>query len=88
MIQETIQTLIDEFSKKWAVQPGELAFLVANYNPTKERQNGEAELKRTSDYSVYSAHTDHPVRKLSYWKEVKKACTKMIHEDVLPLRKR
>ena len=87
MIQETIQTLIDEFSKKWAVQPGELAFVIANYNPTKERQNGEAELKRTSDYSVYSAHTDHPVRKLSYWKEVKKAYTKMIHEDVLPLLK-
>lgn len=38
--------------------------------------------------NAYSAHTGYPIRKLSYWKKVKKAYTKMIHEDVLPLRKR
>ena len=38
--------------------------------------------------NVYSAHTEYPIRKLSYWKIVKKAYTKIIHEDVLLLRKR
>ena len=38
--------------------------------------------------NAYSAHTEYRIRKLSYWKKVKKAYTKMIHEDVLPLRKR
>ena len=38
--------------------------------------------------NAYSAHTEYRIRKLSYWKKVKKAYTKMIPEDVLPLRKR
>ena len=45
--------------------------MVENYNPNYERQNGEAELKRTSNYNAYKEHTSDPVSKLKYWKTVK-----------------
>lgn len=88
MIQKTTYKLIEEFSNKWYVKEEELSFMVANYNPSKERQNGEAELKRTSDYEAYKAHTKNPVKRLSYWKSVKQDFEEMMEEDILPLQKR
>lgn len=88
MIQRTIQSLVKEFSKKWFVNPAELSFVIRNYNPVKEKQIGEAELKHTSNYEAYKEHAEQPVRKLEYWKEVKQAYSEMILRDVLPLQKR
>lgn len=88
MIQQTIKTLVDDFSKTWWVPDEELAFMVANYNPNREKQNGEAELKRTSDYDGYKEHTENPVRKLAYWRSVRQAFEDMMIDDVLPLQNR
>lgn len=88
MIQKTNDKLIEDFSNKWYVQEEKLAYLVANYNPSKDKQNGEAELKRTSDYEGYKAHTEKPVKRLSYWKSVKQDFEKMMEDDILPLQKR
>lgn len=87
MINRTIQTLINDFSKKWSVNESELIFLVSNFNKNREKQIGEAELKRTSDYENYKTSIDNPVRKLTYWRTVKEAYTEMIHNDILPLRR-
>ncbi|WP_332284849.1 type I restriction endonuclease subunit R [Bacillus safensis] len=88
MIQQTIHTLIDDFAKTWWVQNDELAFMVANYNPSLTKQNGEAELKETSDYEGYKEHTDNPVKRLTYWKTVKQAFEEMMQHDILPLQNR
>lgn len=88
MIQTAISKLIEHFAKKWYVNEEELAFMIENYNPSKEKQNGEAELKRTSDYEAYKANTENPVRRLSYWKSVMKDFEQMMIEDILPLQKR
>lgn len=88
MIQRTINALLDTFVQKWWVQKEELAFMVANYNPNLEKQNGEAELKRTSNYEAYKEHATNPVIKLKYWKTVKSAFEDMMIHDVLPLQKR
>lgn len=86
MISETIDHLVNNFSVKWSVQVNELQFVVDNYNPNKEVQNGENELKNTSDYLHYKEHTENPVSKLKYWSCVKEAYTQMIKESILPLR--
>ncbi|MGK3615399.1 type I restriction endonuclease subunit R [Bacillus cereus] len=86
MIQQTINTLVDGFVSTWGVQKSELAFMVANYNQNFEKQNGEAELKRTSDYEAYKEHAENPVTKLKYWKSVKSAFEEMMIHDVLPLQ--
>ncbi|MGH0435944.1 type I restriction endonuclease subunit R [Bacillus basilensis] len=86
MIQQTINTLVDGFVSTWGVQKSELAFMVANYNQNLEKQNGEAELKRTSDYEAYKEHAENPVTKLKYWKSVKSAFEEMMIHDVLPLQ--
>ncbi|PGE91772.1 type I restriction endonuclease subunit R [Bacillus toyonensis] len=88
MIHRTIDALLDTFVQKWWVQKEELAFMVANYNPNLEKQNGEAELKRTSNYEAYKEHATNPVIKLKYWKTVKSAFEDMVIHDVLPLQKR
>lgn len=88
MIQQTIKTLVDDFAKTWWVQNDELAFMVANYNPALTKQNGEAELKETSDFEGYKEHTDNPVKRLTYWKTVKQAFEEMMLHDILPLQKR
>ncbi|WP_414839244.1 type I restriction endonuclease subunit R [Carnobacterium sp. TMP28] len=87
MIQETINYQVNNLSKEWAIEESLLAFYVNHYNPKKEKQNGESELKRTSDYEVYKANTENPVRRLSYWREIKTDVTDMINETILPLRR-
>lgn len=88
MISSTIDHLVTGFAKKWAVQADELRFVVDNYNPnrTDDKQNGEDELKNTSDFAKYRDMTENPVSKLKYWRAVKEAYIKMIVGDVLPLR--
>ena len=87
-IQESIHKLIENFTKKWHVKEEELSFMVANYNPSKDKQNGEAELKRTSNYEAYKAHTENPVKRLTYWKSVKQDFEEMMVNDILPLQRR
>lgn len=88
MVLETVDHLVNSFAKQWAVQVDELRFIVDNFNPSKtdEAQMGEDDLRKTSDFEHYKAITDQPVSKLRYNKAVKEAYTKMIIEDVLPLR--
>ncbi|MED3269597.1 type I restriction endonuclease subunit R [Bacillus thuringiensis] len=88
MIQQAINTLVDGFVNTWGVQKAELVFMVANYDPKLQKQNGEAELKHTSDYEGYKEHTENPVVKLKYWKSVKQAFEEMMIQDILPLQKR
>ncbi|PAL05256.1 type I restriction endonuclease subunit R [Peribacillus simplex] len=88
MIQQTINALVDDFAKTWWVQNDELAFMVANYNPNFQKQNGEAELKRTSNYEEYKNHTENPKKRLTYWKSVRQAFDEMMIKDILPLQKR
>lgn len=87
MIQQTINAFLDTFVQTWWVQKEELEFMVANYNPNHERQNGEAELKRTSNYTAYKEHASDPVAKLKYWKTVKNAFEDMMVQNILPLQK-
>lgn len=87
-MSKQINTLVDDFAKTWWVPEEELSFMVANYNPNRDKQNGEAELKRTSDYDSYKEHKEKPARKLAYWQSVIQAFEEMIVNDVLPLQKR
>lgn len=66
----------------------ELEFMVSNYNPKRVRQNGEAELKRTSNYEEYKQKAETPVSKLKYWKSVRRELDELMAEEILPLRKR
>lgn len=88
MIQRTQYSLVENFSDKWAVNEEEVAFMVENYNPNREKQNGESELKRTSDYDHYKHHTEKPVTKLKYWKKVMSDFNELMEEEILPLRKK
>lgn len=87
MIQKTTYKLINNFSNKWYVKEEELTFVVNNYNTSKDKQIGEAELKRTSDYEAYRNNTEKPVKRLSYWKTVRKDLDQMMVEDILPFTK-
>lgn len=62
--------------------------MVINYNPNLQKQNGEAELKRTSDYEGYKNHTVIPKKRLTYWKSVRQAFDEMMIQDILPLQER
>ncbi len=85
-IGEKTDRLVDNFAKKWALDPEEFRYMVASFNPDLEEQPGENALKRSANFEQYKAQTENPVRKLHYWREVKEAYTKMIVEEVLPLR--
>lgn len=88
MVNNTIEHLVDNFAKKWTVQPEQLQFVVDNFNPSKidEPQIGEDDLRKSSNYDRYKELTEKPVMRLRYNRAVKEAYTKMIIEDILPLR--
>ncbi|MDU6523543.1 MAG: hypothetical protein E6540_06205, partial [Enterococcus sp.] len=87
LIHDTTYELVEKFSDKWPVNEDELEFMVSNYNPKRSRQNGEAELKRTSNYEEYKQKAEEPVSKLKYWKSVRKELDELMSEEILPLRK-
>ncbi|MFC0276852.1 HsdR family type I site-specific deoxyribonuclease [Enterococcus devriesei] len=87
LIHDTTYELVEKFSDKWQVNEDELEFMVSNYNPKRSRQNGEAELKRTSNYEEYKQKAEEPVSKLKYWKSVRKELDELMSEEILPLRK-
>ena len=85
-IDEKTDLLVEEFAKKWALNPNDLRYMVASFDPDLEKQPGEEALKNSANFEQYKAQTENPVSKLRYWRTVKEAYTKMITEDLLPLR--
>lgn len=85
-INEKTNVLVEDFAQKWALDPEEFRYMVASFNPDLENQPGEDALKKSADFEQYKAKTENPVSRLRYWREVKEAYTKMITENVLPLR--
>jgi len=88
MIQEEEQEFIQDFSQKWEVEEDELAYVVANYNPHRERQNGENELKQTANYYSYKEKVEKPVSKLRYWKTVRSDLKDVMEKEILPLQRK
>ena len=88
MIQETKSSKINDLASKWHVNEEELSYVVNNYNPRKEKQSGESELKATSDYQGYKESTDNPVSRLKYWRNVKNDFETVMEREILPLERR
>ena len=88
MIQDSLYDVIQDFSQKWHVKEDELAYVVVNYNPKKERQNGENELKQAANYKAYKETVENPVSKLKYWKTVRSDFEEVMKKDILPLQQR
>lgn len=82
------QEVIQNFSNKWQVPQPELTYVVANYSPKKEKQNGESELKESSDYYAYKDKSEKPVSKLKYWKSVRSDFEEVMESEILPLQRR
>lgn len=88
MIANSQEEVIKQISQKWFIEEDKLSFVVENYNPKRDKQNGENELKETSDYQAYKANTENPVSKLKYWGQVLKDIRLNMDQEILPLRKR
>lgn len=69
-------------------QEEELSYVVNNYNPNKEKQYGENELKRSSDYAAYRETEKNPVSRLKYWKTVQSDLKELMQNDLLPLQRK
>lgn len=88
MIEESKHRFIHDFSEKWSVKEDELAYVVENYNPNREKQNGENELKTTANYQLYRETATEPVPKLKYWKTVRHNLKDLMQKEILPLQRR
>lgn len=88
MIQSEEQEFIQDFSEKWHVDEDELTYVVANYNPKRNKQNGENELKKSADYHAYKEKADNPVPKLRYWKHVRSDLQETMQKEILPLQRK
>lgn len=88
MIEESKHRFIHSFSEKWSVKEDELTYVVENYNPNREKQNGENELKTTANYQLYRENALEPVSKLKYWKTVRHDLKDLMQQEILPLQRR
>ncbi|MCC5895576.1 MAG: type I restriction endonuclease subunit R [Alkalibacterium sp.] len=88
MIQNEQYEFIQDFSEKWKVEEDELKYVIANYNPKRDKQNGENELKQTASYDAYRAAVEKPVSKLRYWKTVRSDLQELMREEILPLQRK
>lgn len=87
-VQQTKQKSIKSFSDKWCVNTEDLTYVVTNYNPKKDKQSGESELKDSSNYQAYKEMTPNPLPKLKYWKHVRADFEEVMAKEILPLQRR
>lgn len=88
MLIDAQEDVIHDFSRKWHVDEDELAYVVNNYNPKKEKQSGENELKKSADYAAYRTEVENPIPKLRYWRTLRSDLEVVIEEEILPLQRR
>ncbi|MFB1050602.1 type I restriction endonuclease subunit R [Paraliobacillus sp. JSM ZJ581] len=88
MIQTTRYELVEDFAEKWCVNEDNLDFVISNYKVNRDRQNGESELKVTSDYDKYKENNSDAVSKLKYWKTVRQDLDELMNNQILPLRRK
>ncbi|MDN6729898.1 MAG: type I restriction endonuclease subunit R [Alkalibacterium sp.] len=88
MVQSEEQAIIQDFSDRWELEEEELTYVVANYNPKRNKQNGENELKQTADYYAYREKVNEPVPKLRYWKTVRSDLKEVMNKEILPLQRK
>ena len=86
MKQSTTNKVIQTFSQEWCVNEDDLGYVVSNYNPDLLRQDGEAELKSTSDYTKYREINENPVSKLRYWTSLRQKLDETVKGKILPLK--
>lgn len=78
---------IDEFSKKWQLNPKDLEFVAEHYNPSKESvQRGEKELINNGDLDKYNEINDERINKIKYNRSIRKEYKKFVEEEILPYR--
>ena len=78
---------IDEFSKKWQLNPKDLEFVAEHYNPSKESvQRGEKELINNGDLDKYNEINDERMNKIKYNRSIRKEYKKFVEEEILPYR--
>ena len=87
-ISETQQEAIHRYADEWVVDEETAQYVALNFNPKKEKQIGEQELKNSASYEAYKASVENPVSKLRYWKYANAAFKEMVNEEILPLRDR
>lgn len=87
LIQDKKLNETSQLAEKWSVNEGDLRYVVNNYNPKKEKQVGEQELRDSSNYEQYKESNDAPVSKLRYWKSFKKELVQVMEEELLPLER-
>ena len=87
LIQDKKSNETSYLAEKWSVNEDDLNYVVNNYNPKKEKQVGEQELRDSSDYDTYKKNHDNPVSKLRYWKSFKKELVQVMEEELLPLNR-
>lgn len=87
LIQDKKSNETSYLAEKWSVNEDDLNYVVNNYNPKKEKQVGEQELRDSSDYDTYKKNHDNPVSKLRYWKSFKKDLVQVMEEELLPLNR-
>lgn len=88
MVQSEEHEIIQDFSNRWELKEEELTYVVANYNPKRDKQNGENELKQTANYEAYREKVDKPVPKLRYWKTVRSELKEVMDKEILPLQRK
>jgi len=88
MIQEVEGQEQEKFVDRWVVKEDKATFVMQNFNPKKERQNGEKELLNSGNYEEYKSITKNPVSRLRYGKEMRKDLTRVMEEEILPLRRK
>ncbi|MDM8214444.1 type I restriction endonuclease subunit R [Enterococcus hirae] len=87
-IQKAINQQSNHFAGSWGLDPQAVRFYIESFNPRREKQIGEAEVKATSDYQQYKTVSSAPVSKLKYRKSYFGALNNMIRTDILPLQTR
>lgn len=83
--KETIQRLIEEFSKEWKVDEKLLGYAASQYH-SGEKVLGMEEIKKKADYDLYAAERGRNLKKFQYRSALEKATVDFLQEDILPLQ--
>ncbi len=74
------EKLVQHFSDQWAVPLEIVQFAVSSYDPERDRQIGEVEIKKHSSYDEFIQRSGNKLSKLEYSKQLRDGYKQLIND--------
>jgi len=84
--ESTIEKTVQDFSKKWHLNAGDVMFAAEQYRRGADEIPGIGNIKKNQDYDSYKSEVEKPMLKFQYRTAMAEALRTMLSREIVPIR--